>query len=89
MANTINGHQILADTPTSNTLIKSYIKVRGGSWEGMGATDTLTITDLTGRQFIYKAYAANYPIDLGPIGWIYGIAFPTLPSGQVKVYLDK
>jgi hypothetical protein len=89
MANSINGHQILADTATSVPLISNWIKIRDGLWEGMGATDTLTITDLSGRQFIYKSYAANYPISLGPIGWILGIAFPTLASGQVKIYLDK
>lgn len=89
MANSYNGHQILADTATSTPLTTNWIKVRGGEWTGMGASANLTITDLSGRQFNFTAYQANFPTEIGPLGWIFGIAFPVLGSGQVKLYLDR
>lgn len=90
MANSYNGHQIIADTATATPLTTNWIKIRDGVWEGMAASSTITITDLSGRQFTYTAYAANYPITLGPIGWLFGIAFPVLGGGgRVMLFLDR
>lgn len=89
MANSYNGHQILADTATATPIATNWIKVRGGIWEGMLASANMTITDISGRQFTFTAYQANFPIDIGPLGWIYGCAFPVLSSGKVMLYLDR
>lgn len=89
MANSFNGHQAIVDTPTTQPIIRSNIKVKGGSWTGMLAAATLTITDLAGRQFTFATPQANYPVDIGPLGWLTGLAVPVISSGQLKLYLDK
>lgn len=89
MANSFNGHQAIITTATTSPLITSNIKIRDGEWTGMTAPASLQITDLTGRQFNYTAYATNYPVNLGPIGWMTGLSVPIIGSGEVKIFLDK
>jgi hypothetical protein len=89
MANSFNGHQAVIVTPTATPLATSNVKIRGGEWTGMLAAATLQITDLAGKQFNYVAYQANYPIDIGPIGWLTGLSIPVISSGELKLFLDK
>lgn len=89
MANSFNGHQAIVTTATVAPIITSNVKIRGGEWTGMLAAATMQITDLAGRQFNFVAYQANYPIDVGPLGWLTGLAVPVISSGELKLYLDK
>jgi len=88
MPNSFNGHQAIIVTATVAPIITSNIKIRDGEWTGMAAAATLTITDLLGRAFNFTAYQAAYPISVGPIGWLTGLAVPTITSGELKLYLD-
>lgn len=88
MANSFNGHQAIIVTATVAPIATSNVKIRDGVWTNMAASATLQITDLAGRQFNYTAYAANYPIDIGPIGWLTGLAVPIISSGELKIFLD-
>jgi hypothetical protein len=55
----------------------------------MAAAANLQITDLAGRQFNFTAYQAGFPMDIGPIGWLTGLAVPIISSGELKIYLDR
>lgn len=90
MANSWNGHQIIVDTPTTNSIVgNTNIKIKSGIWQGMTAPATLVLTDLAGRTFTYNAYQTNYQIDIGSLGWINGLTVPTISSGKVYFYTDK
>jgi hypothetical protein len=89
MANSWNGHQAIVDTPTTEPIFDSNCKIKGGVWTGMLAAATLVIVDLNGKAFDYSTPEADYPVDIGPLGWLNGFAVPTISSGQLKLFFDK
>lgn len=89
MPNSFNGHQAVVTDPTTEPIFSSNCKVRGGVWTGMLAAATLQIIDLNGREFNYSTPEADYPVDIGPLGWLNGFGVPVISSGELKLFFDK
>jgi hypothetical protein len=89
MANIITGRQLII-TVAGEIDINCNVMISDGVWTGAAAGATLTITDKSGRVLTWTAYQANYPVDLGKIGWLSGpITITTITSGTVFLFLGK
>lgn len=88
MSNVFYGHQATFTGPQTTFMVLSNIKIRGGVWSGMTAGQSMSIVDLAGKTFVFTAPSGDDVI-IGPLGWIRGLSVPTLPSGNLNLYLDK
>lgn len=88
MANNITGNPLYIDTAA--TLFKQRFKLDAGTWNNAAATNTLILTDFTGRII----FSATFPTDLQPvqlpkIGWVNGLICTIIGGGNVTIYVGN
>jgi hypothetical protein len=89
MANVISGRQILINT--TGVIPLGNFKVSDGKWEGATGTGNIfSMVDAAGRVLSYTSFQADYPVDIGKLGWLSGpVTINRIDSGNVILVLDK
>lgn len=64
------------------------VKIKGGIWTGMAASQTFTITDIAGRTYTFTANTEADPVALYELGWLSGpLTFGGTFTGEIDLYL--
>lgn len=88
MANNISGNPIFIDTAA--TLFAQRFKLDAGTWNGAAATNTLTLTDNTGRILFKAVFPTSLdPVQIPKIGWVNGLICTVIGGGNVTIYVGN
>lgn len=88
MANDYSGRIWKITTAETTPFGTTNVKVDGGTWTGMTANKTFTITDVAGRSYTWDSDAGDSAVNFFKLGWLsLPLTFSGTFDGEINLFL--